>query len=192
MNADEKRPPLPAAFKLDKSGQRNATNVSKKTRYSKSEAVKALEELATNEAKRLHPNTPERFIARREFTDKTSGGLTSCIIQYIRLMGGAAERINSTGRQIDTRTTFEDVTGRQRTIGGTHWIKNNGCNGSADVSGILPGGKSIRVEVKIGRDIQSEAQKQYQAAVQQAGGLYVIARDFTTFLAWYESKFQKP
>lgn len=188
MNANEKRPPLPAAFKLDKSGQRNATNVSKKTRYSKSEAVKALEELATNEAKRLHPNTPERFIARREFSDKTANGLTSCIIQYIRLTGGQAERISNTGRLIDARTTFEDVIGRTRTIGGSHWIPGTGTNGTADISATIAG-RSVKVEVKVSRDIQSESQKQYEQSVIRAGGLYVIASTFTGFLDWYNQNF---
>ena len=49
----------------------------------------------------------------------------------------------------------------------------------------------MKIEVKIGKDRQSEAQRQYQAAIEQAGGLYYIARDFTTFVAWYHETLQK-
>ena len=160
-----------------------------KPRYCKSQAVKMLEEMATDEAKRLHPNTPERFIARREFTDKTANGLTQCIIQYIRLMGGQAERISSSGRRIDQKTTFEDVTGRSRTIGSSNWIPGTGTNGTADVSATIAA-RSVKIEVKIGRDVQSQAQKQYQQAIEKAGGLYVIAKDFAGFMEWYNENFR--
>lgn len=159
-----------------------------KLRYRKSSEVKMLEEMATNEAKRLHPNTPEKYIAWREFTDKTANGLTSCIIQYIRLMGGQAERISNTGRRIDNRTTFENVIGQARTIGSSNWIPGTGTNGSADISATIAG-RSVKVEVKIGRDIQSEAQKKYQHSIEQAGGLYVITSTFAGFLSWYNKTF---
>ena len=161
----------------------------KKSRYSKSMEVKMLEDMATDEAKRTHPNTPERYIARREFTDKTANGLTNCIIQYIRLMGGQAERISNTGRRIDTQTTFEDVTGRSRTIGGSHWIKGSGTNGTSDLSSTISG-RSVKIEVKIGRDRQSQAQKDYQQSVEQAGGMYVIASTFEQFHKWYALAFK--
>lgn len=161
----------------------------KKPRFIKSDSVKLLEEMATDEAKRLHPNTPERYIARREFSDKTANGLTTCIIQFIRLMGGQAERINSTGRRIDTRQTFEDVCGRSRTIGGSHWIKGNGTNGTADISATIAG-RSVKIEVKFGRDRQSQTQKDYQQSVEVAGGLYVIATSFQQFYSWYNQTFK--
>ena len=164
------------------------TKGTKKPHYSKSLAVKMLEEMATDEAKRSHPNTPERFIARCEFSDKTANGLTSCIIQFIRLTGGQAERISNTGRRIDTRTTFEDVAGRSRTIGSSSWIPGSGTNGTADISATIAG-RSVKVEVKIGRDVQSEAQKQYQQSVEQSGGIYVIASTFAGFLEWYNQNF---
>ena len=162
----------------------------KSIHYKKSEVVKYLEELATNEAKRLHPNTPERFIARREFTDKTANGLTQCVIDFIRLNGGQAERINSIGRRIDTQITFCDVIGCQRTIGGSYWVKGTGTNGTADISATIAG-RSVKIEVKIGADRQSQAQKQYEKTVQQAGGLYVIASSFDKFLTWYNQNFER-
>jgi hypothetical protein len=44
----------------------------------------------------------------------------------------------------------------------------------------------VKIEVKIGRDRQSEAQVEYQRQVEAAGGVYVIAKTFDGFLTWYD------
>jgi hypothetical protein len=41
--------------------------------------------------------------------------------------------------------------------------------------------------VKYGKDRQSEAQKQYQQKIETAKGIYYIARDFDTFVEWYDT-----
>lgn len=68
-----------------------------KPRYVKSEAVKALENLAFNEARRKHPTIPIHALAPRIYKDNTANGLTKCIVDYITLKGGFASRLNSTG-----------------------------------------------------------------------------------------------
>jgi hypothetical protein len=35
--------------------------------------------------------------------------------------------------------------------------------------------------------VQSEAQKKYQQAIESAGGIYIIAREFDSFIEWYDS-----
>jgi hypothetical protein len=40
--------------------------------------------------------------------------------------------------------------------------------------------------VKYGKDRQSDAQKQYQEKIETAKGIYYIARDFDTFVEWYD------
>ncbi len=131
---------------------------------------------------------PERYLARAKYRDDSANGLTRCIIDYIRLHGGQAERINTTGVPIDRRREVTDVLGHSRTIGSIEWRKGGGTNGSADISATI-NGRSVKIEVKIGRDRQSEAQRQYQQAVEQAGGLYYVAKDFTSFLTWYKATF---
>lgn len=158
----------------------------KKLLYRKSNEVKHLEHLAFEAAKKKYPNVP--YLAPRVFRDDSANGLTNCIIQFLRLLGHQAERISNTGRQIDNRITFEDVIGRKRTIGNSKWIPGTGTNGSADISGII-GGRSIKIEVKIGRDIQSQNQKNYQHSIEQAGGIYFIATSFEQFLTWFDSTF---
>ena len=51
-----------------------------------------------------------------------------------------------------------------------------GLNGSADIIGLLRGGRFLAIEVKseIGR--QSEQQKNFQKMIESFGGLYILAR----------------
>lgn len=51
-----------------------------------------------------------------------------------------------------------------------------GYVGAADLEGILPGGRHLEIEVKTVEGEQSGAQRAFQALVEQAGGLYVVAR----------------
>lgn len=133
---------------------------------------------------------PERFkdMLPRTYTDKTANGLTKMIIDWINYNGGQAERINTTGRLIKAKT-YKDVMGITKTIGQDKWIKGTGTLGSADISATIQG-KSVKIEVKIGRDKQSDVQKQYQEAIEKAGGIYYIAKDFDTFYNWYNETFK--
>lgn len=160
----------------------------RKPRYQKPQAVKYLEELADIMNQRRHPNTPVKYLVKAKYRDDTANGLTRCIVDYIKLNGGQAERINTTGVPIDRRREVKDVLGHSRTIGSIEWRTGGGTNGSADISATIKG-RSVKIEVKIGRDRQSEAQRQYQQAVEQAGGLYYVAKDFTSFVAWYHKNF---
>lgn len=51
-----------------------------------------------------------------------------------------------------------------------------GLPGSADITGILRGGRRVEIEAKTGAGRQSEQQKRFQAMVEQFGGCYVLAR----------------
>jgi len=159
----------------------------KKPRYQKSQALKDLEKLSF-EVKRLRYQT-NPYLTGDSFEDKSANGLTTAIIAYIRLKGGQAERISNTGRPIDHRQTFTDVTGKTRQIGSLRWIPGTGTNGSADISATIAG-RSVKVEVKIGNDRQSAAQRRYQAQVETAFGVYFIARSFETFVQWYDQMFK--
>lgn len=160
----------------------------KKIIYRKSEAVKYIEFLIVEAKKKKYPSIPPDYIAAVKYRDDTANSLTRCIIDFIRVKGGQSERINCTGRPIDRTQTFIDCLGRQRTIGSIEWIPGTGTKGSADISCCISG-LSVKVEVKIGSDRMSQAQKNYQQAVEAAGGIYYIARDFTSFLEWFNLNF---
>jgi len=154
--------------------------------WQKSQELKDLEKLSL-EVKRLRfPNNP--YLVADTFEDKTANGLTKAIIEFLRLSGHQAERISTTGRPIDSRQTFVDVTGRSRTIGSLTWIPGTGTNGSADIHCCI-NGRAVRIEVKIGSDRQSAAQKKYEKQVVTSFGIYYVARTFETFVKWYEQRF---
>ncbi len=148
-----------------------------KSRYQKPQAVKDLERLAHDHFRTKYPNFPEYAIVPQSYRDDTANGLTRCIVDFIRFQGGQAERINTTG-------VPEQRGGR------IVWRRTNSTKGSADISATI-GGRSVKVEVKIGADRQSEAQRRYKTAIEQAGGLYFIAKDFTSFVEWYDVNFKR-
>lgn len=167
-------------------GRTTATNIDKNTRYSKSSAVKLLELLANEAAREIYPDVP--YLAPRIFRDDSANGLTKCITAFLKLKGWQADRINNTGRPQDTRRTFTDVLGNQRTIGTLTWLPGTGTRGISDIVACIDG-RLAAIEVKIGTDRQRPAQKEYQQRIEAAGGLYYIARDFESFLQWYNQKF---
>lgn len=132
-----------------------------------------------------YPNLPEYARTAPQYTDRTANGLTKCVIDLIRLTGGQAERINSTGRYVDKSQTYTDVVGRTRTIGTGQWLPSTGTKGTADISATIRG-RSVKIEVKM-RDRQTEDQKRYQLAIEQAGGVYLIVRSFEEFLEWFNT-----
>jgi hypothetical protein len=157
----------------------------------KKKAVQALTELKKSKWRKEHPIAPDYLMPSFKYDDTTANGLTSCIIDYLNLLDGChAERISNEGRTIDTRKTVTNVVGQVRQIGSIKRIKSSMQLGTADISATVLG-RSVKIEVKIGRDFQSEAQKEYQRQIEQAKGYYVIAKDFETFYYWFTSKFKK-
>ena len=152
----------------------------------KNEAVKQLEWDFTRWHYSHHPLIPEGSRVLRKFDDRTANGLTKCIIAFLTMHGHQAERVNTMGRPIDNQRTYTDILGRTRQIGSLTWIKSTSTTGSADISATI-NGRSVKIEVKIGRDRQSQAQKCYQRALEAAGGLYFVAKDFESFVEWYKT-----
>ncbi len=117
------------------------------------------------------------------YSDKTANQLTRAIEDFLNYFpGGVAEgtRINSTG------------TPRQMPDGSIKWSKSNMKLGIADVKGTFKG-RALNIEVKIGRDMQSEAQKKEQERIIKAGGIYWLANSFPHFLEqWLEAGFDIP
>jgi hypothetical protein len=142
-----------------------------------------LTDLALNDLKAKYPNFP--YPPQPKYSDKTANGLTKCIKDFLNLSGHQAERISSMGRVIDKRFINTDVLGRQKQIGSIQYIKGNSTNGTADISATIKG-RSVKIEVKIGKDVMSQAQKNYAQSVINAGGVYVIAKDFDNFIEWYD------
>lgn len=143
-----------------------------------------LNQLARQTLRNENPSVPEYAIPSPRFRDNTSNELTRSIIKWLQLNGHQAERIAVTGRRIDNRKTVTDAIGRSKIIGSIEWIRSSMQPGTADISAIIKG-KPVKIEVKIGRDTQSDDQKTYQEQVETAGGCYLIVKDFQMFFDWY-------
>lgn len=121
----------------------------------------------------IRPVANERSEGGRHKGSDAANALTRQIIRFIQSRGGQAERIA--------------VTGLLRKFGnGYKWTRTNMTVGTADISATIQG-RSVKIEVKIGTDRQSDEQKRYQKQVEDAGGIYYIARTFEEFLKWYNS-----
>ena len=154
--------------------------------------LKKLIELKHAEECKKYPSMPPAYIPLTNFTDKTANGLTKCVIAWINLHGGQAERINTTGRMIDKTKVVSDALGQKRMIGSVEWQKGTGTKGSADISSTIRMningrmiGVSVKWEVKIGKDRMSEHQKKYQLEIEGADGYYFVVKSFDDFMEKY-------
>ena len=144
-----------------------------------------LRQLKLAKTRELYPNVPDIALPKTEYNEKSANGLTKCVTEFLNLSGHQAERINTMGRMIDSRKQVTDVIGRTKTIGSAKYIPTTGTKGSADISATILG-RSVKIEVKIGADRQSQHQKDYQAMVENAGGTYWIVKNFDQFYILYQ------
>lgn len=132
------------------------------------DSLKRLAELKLKADIERYKAVPEFAVPRGHYEDATANGLTRCIIDYVRLAGHWAERVNTTGRVINDR-------GRSR------YIPTTATRGSADVHAIKSG-RSVMIEIKVGKDKQSDRQRHYQAQVEASGAVYMVVRTFEDFV----------
>ncbi len=140
-----------------------------KAPYHKSDAIRELERLAMDEAKRLHPTCPA--LCPRTFRDDDSNSLTKCITTYLRLKGAFCSRLNN-GGVFDWRLKrYRPGTNRR---------------GLPDVLATWKA-KSLFIECKVGRDRMSEHQERIRDEQNASGGLFFVAHNFTEFKEWIDS-----
>lgn len=143
----------------------------RKAPYRKSEAVKDLERLANDSARMKYPTIPVECLAKRTFRDDSANGLTKCIIAYLTLNKAFCSRINNTGVYDTKLQQYRPSTSRK---------------GLADIFATA-NGRSLMIEVKYGKDRQSEDQKKIETDQTESGGLYYVARDFASFKNWFDT-----
>lgn len=142
-----------------------------------------LKELETAYLMKKYPSVPVYALAHTAFSDSSANGLTKCITKFLTMSGWQAERINTMGTYRAPKQVT-DMDGISRVVGKGKYTPSTGTKGSADISATIKG-RSVKIEVKYGKDRQSEAQKKYQEQIESAGGIYYIARDFDSFIEWY-------
>ncbi|WP_242916324.1 hypothetical protein [Pontibacter liquoris] len=132
-------------------------------------ALAELCRLSLERKRERYPNVPPHGIVAPKLSDKDANGLTRCILEYFRLHGGYAVRINTQGQYNEKLKK---------------WTKSTTRRGTADVHSCL-NGIHYSIEVKVGRDSQSDYQQlETQEQVEGACGRYYVAQDFQSFYDW--------
>lgn len=151
-------------------------------------AIQVLSEMDAIQRRLDSPSIPSNYVIGTKYSDKTANGLTKAIIRFINLSGMQAERINNLGRMVDKSKVVTNYIGQSYKIGSIEWQKGTGTKGTADISATV-NGLSVKVEVKINKDKMSKDQHKYNESVTNAGGIYIVSKDFTSFVKWYVNKF---
>lgn len=134
-----------------------------------------------------YPSMKPEYIPLTNWNDNSANNLTKCIIFWINATGGQAERISNQG-QYRMGNKIQNPNGSITQLPG-QWTRGQGTKGTADISATIKG-RSVKIEVKFGKDIQSEAQKEYQENIERAGGVYIIAKDMDQFIEWFDAFIQ--
>jgi hypothetical protein len=112
----------------------------------------------------------------------TSNGLTKAIVNYLGWAGAYANRINTMGRRVGGI----EITSSGLRLKSDKWIKSTTKSGTPDIDCII-NGRPVKIEIKIGRDVQSESQKRSQKMIERAGGKYFIVKTIDEFFQIYDS-----
>lgn len=119
-----------------------------------------------NQLKRQKYSAPDHALVKAAYNDRTTNGLTKAIVAFFNLNGGFATRVSTTGLY------REDVGG---------FVPGNTVKGMSDVVACL-GGLFVATECKFSKgDRQSPEQKKVQQRIEQAGGVYIVARTYDDF-----------
>jgi len=102
-----------------------------------------------------------------------ANALTAAIVNYLNLNGGCVTRVNSTGMHRNGRWTYSTTR-----------------KGTPDIMGAY-NGKPVGIEVKIGKDKQSDYQKQFEEDYTKSGGVYIIAKTFDQFYEDFNNSLKK-
>ena len=146
------------------------------------ENKKRLSDLEIAHLKEKYPSMPDFALAKTKWSDSSANALTRSVLAFINMSGYQAERINTTGmyRQGAKLKVGEGT----RQMPGK-WTKGTGTKGSADISATI-NGRSVKLEIKYGKDRQSDDQIRYQEMIEKAGGVYLIVNNFDDFILWFD------
>jgi hypothetical protein len=156
--------------------QTTGTTGTKKPRRHRHEWQNELQRLKNEYDARKCPEYFKDFgEVRGKWNDETANGLTKSIVDFLKYIGGNFTRVNVMGtpRKVNGRMIFTPSTTKK---------------GTADIVGVYKG-RYCAIEVKIGLDRQSKDQIQEQKDVEAAGGVYIIAKNFTDFAATFKTIF---
>ena len=116
----------------------------------------------------------------------SANGLTTFICNYLPWMGHRATRINVMGRLIDG--VEKQPSGAK--IGVKKWLPSSTRKGTADISATIKNangiGRSVMIEIKVGRDKPRPDQLSEQIRERKAGGIYEFIGTPDEFFELYD------
>lgn len=150
--------------------------------------IKELNQLLTD-IKYKDSKLPEHARVPKNFSERGATNIEKAICAFLKSQGHQAEQIKNKGTWVDESYEYVNVMGQTKRAGTGKFVKGSGTNGTADLSASIKPYKfkfavSVKIEVKWNNDPWREDQKKYCKAIQDAGGVYVIARDFQQ---WHEN-----
>ena len=129
--------------------------------------LKELGKLADQLNAEKHPLLPPHALVKKRFKDTTANELTKTIIwDMYHVRQGVAYRINN-GAVYDVKKKV--------------YRKGVQRKGIPDIIGII-NGRFFGIEVKIGADRQSADQKEIEREINDAGGVYFVAKSYDDYL----------
>lgn len=137
------------------------------------QAIRLLKDAVKASKQAKYPNIPDYALTVPQYEDATANGLTKCIIDFL----------NSQDHCSCFRISNEGVM-RTNQYGKSFRAKSSMQNGISDLIGCV-WGRFVSLEIKVGRDIQSQAQKEYQRQIENAKGYYLIIRNLQEFMDWF-------
>jgi hypothetical protein len=111
----------------------------------------------------------------------SANGLTSFICNYLSWLDHRATRINVSGRLVDG--VEKQPSGAK--VGVKKWIPSSTRKGSADISSTI-NGRSVMIEIKVGKDKPRPDQLTEQIRERRAGGIYEFIRTPEEFFSLYD------
>jgi len=112
---------------------------------------------------------------------RKANGLTQSIVKFLLWSGHRATRIASSGRIVKCPERQPSGTVLQT----AKYIPGSTRKGTADISATVHG-RSVMLEVKVGKDKPSPEQLREQELEQRAGGQYWFVHNFEEFLEFYD------
>jgi hypothetical protein len=125
-----------------------------------------------------YPNFPDHLRPMKKISTTTANSLTKAIVDFLNMSGHFASRINNQGTFV--RDKFK--------AGGGYYRPSTQVKGIADISAnINRNGTAypVWIEVKVGKDKMSEAQKTFKERVEALGAAYLVVGSFDQFHALY-------
>lgn len=141
-----------------------------------------LKELTIAIVNKKQAKIPEHCRSYKRFSDGSANDLTTAILAYFDLKDIKAWRQRSEGRYLRPEYQHNVLGGRVEISKGKFIPGSKASKGIGDIAAILPGGKFLSVEVKFGKDRQSEDQIAFQKSVEASGAIYLLAKNWDGFV----------